>query len=161
MKEAMELVSKCLSLTLATTNEHGVPHCSYAPFVRLENDGFFIFVSALAEHTSNLKRHGRAGVLIVQDESSSQEIFARRRLSLDCAAEFVDRESPGWAAVLDQLRIRHGETVEILRELPDFSLVRLIPTAGTLVTGFANATTLTAENSPLLTLNSPPTPTTG
>jgi len=154
MKQAMELISKCASLTLATTNEHGVPHCSYAPFVRPDNDGFFIFVSALAEHTGNLKRRARAGVLIIEDEHASGEIFARRRLSLDCAVEFVDRETPRWTAVLDALGSRHGDTVDVLRELPDFSLVRLVPTAGTLVTGFASATELTVENSPLLAIDS-------
>lgn len=150
MNQAMDLVGNCATLTLATTNEGGEPHCSYAPFVRPENDGFYVLISALAQHTANLKQQRRASVLIIEDEQSAEDIFARRRLSLDCSAKFIDRTTPQWAVVVDELKHRHGETVELLRELPDFSLVCLVPDAGTLVTGFAQATPLNADNSPLI-----------
>lgn len=135
---------------LGSVSKNGSAHCSYAPFVRPEDDGFYIFISALAEHTDNLLRTGEASIMIIEDESETDEIFARRRLSLQCSAQVISRDLPQWHSMLDLLQERLGDTVAILRDLPDFSLVRLVPNAGTLVTGFANAKTLTPENSPLL-----------
>lgn len=150
MDQSINLVTHCASLTLSTVSQNGEPHCSYAPFVRPDGDGFYIFISELAKHTESLTHNGTAGVLIIEDEAEASDIFARRRISLTCSAKFISREAPNWIAIVDQLQARHGDTVALLRELPDFSLVRLVPSAGTLVTGFAKATELTSENSALL-----------
>ncbi len=134
-----DLLARRRSLVLATRGEGEAPEASYAPFVRDAEGGFHVFVSRLAAHAGNMLAHPRVGVMLIDDEAESRQIFARRRLTLDCRATPVDPDGPGYGPVLDALQARFGEVVGTLRELPDFVLLRLEPVAGRLVLGFGRA----------------------
>jgi putative heme iron utilization protein len=136
-----ELRHHCHSAILATTGADGAPDASYAPFVESgENDGaILILVSGLARHTGNLLRTGRASALLIEDEAASGQIFGRRRATYACRVEPVARDSAAWTTGITAMQARHGAVVTMLRDLPDFQLLRLVPESGTLVLGFGKA----------------------
>lgn len=141
----VELQTSMQSVQLATVGEDGEPHAGYTPFL-MEGNQVIVFVSQLALHTRDLLANGRASVMIISDESSSSQIFARSRVSYQCLAETVARESEDYDVLLDRFEQRHGKMIGLLRQLPDFVLFRLIPQRGQLVVGFGKAYRLTGEN---------------
>lgn len=141
----VELQTSMQSVQLATVGADGEPHSGYTPFL-MEGNQVIVFVSQLALHTRDLLANGRASVMIISDESSSSQIFARSRVSYQCLAEIVARESEDYDVLLDRFEQRHGKMIGLLRQLPDFVLFRLIPQRGQLVVGFGKAYRLTGEN---------------
>ena len=55
-------------------------------------------------------------------------------------------DSQDYTSVLDDYQQRHGKTVELLRQLPDFVLFHLRPRSGQFVMGFGQAYTLSGED---------------
>ena len=124
------------SLILATVSADGVPNASYAPFVRDEAKNFYVYVSGLAIHTRNLLAVPRASILLIEDESNCDRIFARTRLSFECTATVLERESQHWTEIVDRFAHRFGETIAMMRGLADFQVFQLTPTQGRFVMGF-------------------------
>lgn len=127
------------SVLLATADAQGRPHASYAPFLSDEHDQIYVYVSALAAHTRNLEGVAKASLLFIEDEADSPNIFARRRLSLDCRVDTIARDTPRWSSLLDRMAERHGRIVTTLRTLPDFRLLTLIAERGNYVRAFGQA----------------------
>jgi len=127
------------SVQLATIGDGGEAEASYAPAVADEKGRILIFVSELASHTDNLMRHPAASALIIEDESTCQSIFARKRLTLRCQVEEVPRHSHDWDSGIAALEQKHGKMMRYLKTLEDFHLFRLRPLAGRLVLGFGQA----------------------
>ncbi|NET37552.1 MAG: HugZ family protein [Cyanothece sp. SIO1E1] len=134
------------SVMLSTVNASGMPHASYAPFVMDEAKNVYIFVSGLSTHTQNLRTTGKACVLLIEDEAKSQQIFARRRLTLDCRATLLERGQPSWNGIADKFQARFGKLIEMFRELEDFNIFKLVPDAGRFVIGFGAAYKINADN---------------
>ncbi|MCY4051625.1 MAG: pyridoxamine 5'-phosphate oxidase family protein [Gammaproteobacteria bacterium] len=137
-KRASELLSSCKSLQLATVDQYGKPLASYAPFYRTNNGDFFIFVSTLSSHTTNLAI-GTASILIIDDESKSPQIYARNRLAFHCNCVLVNPKENLYGKILDGLEQRHGDIIQTLRTLSDFHLYQLQPESGSFVIGFGQA----------------------
>lgn len=127
------------SVLLATVDAQGQPDASYAPCLEDERGDIYVFVSGLARHTRHLMATGRVSVLFIEDEVAAANLFARRRLTLDCTATAMARDHPHWGAYLDALTERQGSLVGTLRGLADFQLFRLTPLSSTYVRGFGQA----------------------
>ena len=143
-----ELLAKTLSLQLATLGEEDYPHCGYTPYLmREEGDDsvrqFYIFVSELALHTRDLLREPRASIMLIEDEADAKQIFARTRLYYECDVSEINNEHADYTAILDAYEARHGKMVNLLRQLPDFRLLKLQPVSGQFVMGFGKAFRLT------------------
>ncbi len=136
--EILSLIEQLKSLQLATLNESGQPEASYTPFFYRAPD-FYIFVSALAAHTRNLLEHRHCGVLLIEDEAQARNLFARTRLMFDMQVEPVTKEAADYDSILDAMEKRLGNTVGMLRSLPDFSLLRLKFQSGRFIKGFGAA----------------------
>lgn len=136
--QIQELKENCLTLQMATVDEKGQPNVSYAPFVQSKG-GFYIFISDIARHAHNLKHNGQAAIMLIEDENKSRQIFARKRLSFDVKAEIVPFNSPEWQQGVEALATRHGEVVNQLKSMQDFTLFNLIPSRGLFVKGFGQA----------------------
>ncbi len=134
------------SIILSTVNTEGKPNASYAPFVEDESKNFYIFVSGLSTHTRNLSAVGKVSVMFIEDESKSQQVFARRRLTFDCIAELIIRESQEWHKLADLFEKRFGELINVFRDLPDFRIFQLTPTEGKFVVGFGAAYKINGDN---------------
>lgn len=124
---------------LATADASGQPDSSVAPFVLGDDGSLHTYISNLSIHTANLRANPRASVLLIEDESTANHLLARRRLTLRCAAAFVGRDAPGFAAPMQALRDKFGAVMEHLEKMHDFHLVRLVPDRARLVAGFGQA----------------------
>lgn len=131
--------SRRQSLILSTLNVDGTPHASYAPFVMDEDYTFYIYISGLSTHTQNLEHQGITSILLIDDESETQQIFARNRLTYDCQALTLDRETLTWDLVVNRFETRFGPIIQMLRQLGDFQIFKLIPQSGRFVVGFGAA----------------------
>jgi len=121
-----------------------MPSVTYVPFARVDGS-FGIVVSRLAAHTADLVARRPASVLLVDDELERRDAYARARFSIQVTASPQAAGSASAGAIWSALEARHGETVRILRELPDFEAILLEPLRGRLVLGFASAHDLRAE----------------
>ena len=119
--------------------QRGLPQASYAPCVVDEERNIYVFVSGLSAHTQNLTATRKASVLFIEDEAKTQQIFARMRLSYDCTATLLERESEQWSAIAQQFEDRFGNIVEVMRGLADFRIFQLRPQSGNFVVGFGAA----------------------
>jgi len=136
---------KCKTLFLATQSSDGLAEASHAPCLYYENS-FWLFISSLTAHTRNIQRTGVLGALIIEPESDTGNAFARRRQSLQCEARIESRDSPRYDTVLTTFSDTFGETVDVMRQLSDFSLYRLTPISGRYIEGFGKAFELSGEN---------------
>ncbi len=137
--EALAFRDAFKTVLLATADSNAAPDASYAPCVIDEDGRIAVFISELANHTRNLRINPRASLMFIADESTSRNLFARRRLTLSAAAETLPRSHPQWPPLMEKMRDRHGNTIDLLMQLPDFQLFRFTTLEGTWVRGFGQA----------------------
>ncbi len=140
------LIEGMRSLQLSTVGPDGIPHCGYTPYLHQAPSSFYIFVSQLAAHTRHLLANGTVAIMIIADEQSTSQIFARARVSYLCDATRIAPDSPDFTLLLDDYQQRHGKMAGMLRQLPDFVLFQLQPRSGQFVMGFGKAYTLTGDD---------------
>ncbi|MCA9472486.1 MAG: pyridoxamine 5'-phosphate oxidase family protein [Nitrospirales bacterium] len=141
-----ELIRKMQSLQLSTVNPEGLPDLSYTPYLHRPPNHFYIFVSQLAAHTRHMLGNPTVSIMVIADEHTSRQIFARTRVMYQCEAIPVSPDASNYTVVLDGYQQRHGKTVALLRQLPDFLLFHLRPVSGRFVMGFGKAYLLTGED---------------
>jgi len=140
-EEVLDFIDDRLSLQLATLGEDGTPYASYAPFAR-DEESLYVLLSDVAVHGRNLQHHTKASALVIEDEDSAGELFARVRVSYQVEAEELEVGSEAWSRGVDLLEARLGERPRNLSRLADFHLFRLHPKSGRYVKGFGKAYTL-------------------
>lgn len=145
VQEAAAFQSGFDSVVMATTDGDGHPHVSYAVYVADASGAFYIYVSALATHTRNLTQRRQASIMFIEAESQAANPFARKRLTIECGAELIQRDTSLWDEILERFAERHGGIVAVLRGLPDFHLFWLVPARAVYVRGFGQAFTLGPE----------------
>ncbi len=134
---AQQFAAPYQTIVLATTDADSTPHASYAPFV-VADQCLYVFVSQLAAHSRTLLT-GKVTALMIEDEQQAKNLFARKRLTLSCTVSAVDNNSVEGIKRIDQLERERGNTVSVLRSLPDFQLFQLQPVSALFVTGFGAA----------------------
>ena len=139
------------SIVLSTVSAQGQPHSSYAPFVIDASKNIYVYISGLSEHTGNLKATGQASVLFIEDESKTEQIFARRRLTYACNVEVLPREGEQWHAIADQFEKQFGNIIALLKGLADFEIFQLSPQSGQFVVGFGAAYQISGDDLTTLT----------
>lgn len=137
--EVERLLTDVRTLHMSTVSREGVPDASYAPFIRGRDHCFYVNLSRLARHTANIEAKRRVSILLIEDERESNQLFARKRLSFDCDATIVPRDSALWNELMDEFAGAFGEVIELIRPLRDFTLFRLQPRGGTYIRGFGQA----------------------
>lgn len=144
-REALAYPSRHRTVTIATADRDGMPNISYAPYLALTGE-FYIYVSDTVLRTRNLMDTGRASVLFADTERECQNLFARRRLSLECQVVEVPYGSDHYQLVIDCFHESFGSHFRPLTELSDFHLFQLHPVRGLYVKGFGLAYALEGEN---------------
>jgi putative heme iron utilization protein len=134
-----QLVKEQQTLLLSTVSAEGKPECSYTPYIKDLNGTFFIFVSALAKHTQNMQENELVSILFIQNEQDAKNLFARKRAIFDCSISQIKPEYDDYDRLLDKMTVERGETVKMLRSLPDFYLLQLTPLSGRYIAGFGQA----------------------
>lgn len=136
--EIMMMVNSRKTLMLSTLDENNHPYASYAAFA-VGRDCLYVLVSDIAVHGVNLRIHPQASVLIIEDEDSAIELFARLRVTYQVEAEWIQVESDAWHVGIALLTERHGQRITNLSQLSDFRLFKLKPRGGRYVKGFGKA----------------------
>lgn len=127
------------TLHLSTLDENGHPYASYAPYATGE-DCIYVLLSDIAVHGVNLKNNPKAAVLIVEDESESQTIFARIRVNYQVIAEHIPLGAGGdYDLAIDKLHQKQGDRIHNLSGMTDFNLFKLTPIGGRYVKDFGRA----------------------
>ncbi len=128
------------SLIISTVDTDCTPLTSYSPFVKLEGN-YFICISSMLPHYTNMIETKKAHVMIIEDESKANHIYARNRLyfSAQCALE------PEAEKILQLFDARYGDALSFLRDMKDFKVIKLIPQEKSLVLGFGAAYKMDTE----------------
>ncbi|HHW7569503.1 TPA: heme utilization protein HutZ [Mannheimia haemolytica] len=136
--EIEELKQQIKTIMLATIDKDGVPNVSYAPFV-INNGEYQVLITTIARHARNLQEVPKVSLMLIEDESKSRQIFARRRLTFDATVRIIERTDEEWNNSIAALKARHGDLVDELSNMQDFKLFSFKPTAGLFVKGFGKA----------------------
>lgn len=126
------------SAVLGTLSENGYPFSSYAPFY-YDGKTVYIFISNIATHAKNIQRDPRASVFFIEDESKSPQIFARKRISLQCDVTRIARDESSFEPIMQGFVAKQGETLSMLMGMGDFNLYALTPIYGEATFGFGEA----------------------
>ncbi|MDF2155140.1 heme utilization protein HutZ [Vibrio sp. CAU 1672] len=126
------------TLQLATVDAKGRPNVSYAPYVQ-NQEGYFVLISQIARHARNLLENPNVSLMMIEDEGSSKQLFARKRLTFDAVATVVERDTEIWQQVIGQMQVRFGDIIDGLSQLEDFVLFNLKAEQGLFVKGFGQA----------------------
>ena len=133
------------TIILSTITETGEVDTSYSPYFFDGND-YYILISDLAPHSKNIKANSNISFLIIDDESNTKNIYARRRLSFHASATIVERGSEQFDSVVDLLAKKVSKMVYMLAEMNDFNLFKLTPKEGRLVIGFGKTYIIDPQN---------------
>lgn len=137
-EEILAMIDSRKSLMLSSLDVDGKPYASYAPFA-IGDECLYVLISEIAVHGKNLQLNPEASVLIIEDEDTAEQLFARLRVNYAVNAELVEYESEAWKVGLSALEQRHGERVSGLSKMADFKLFKLNPQGGRYVKGFGKA----------------------
>tara|TARA_B100001996_G_scaffold292219_1_gene232430 strand:- start:134 stop:646 length:513 start_codon:yes stop_codon:yes gene_type:complete len=139
IKEKEKIISEMNTMILSTTDSKGIPNASYAPTTIDESGNFYIYISELSKHTQNLLNSNNASLMIIEDESKSDNLFARRRFTMNSNSKEVVRDSNEWNEKIQLLENKFKEQIGFLKNMTDFHLFKLTPIDGLLVHGFGRA----------------------
>jgi len=142
----LEFIKDFKSVVIGTIDSEGLAFSSYAPFV-YENNKFYIFISDIAKHSANIKREEKASLLFIEDESKAQQIFARKRISLQASSSLVKREEKEFVEVIEKFKEKFSQgMMNMLLEMSDFNLYTLKVDNGEATYGFGEAYAIGGEN---------------
>ena len=145
MKKLNELLEAFQSAILGTQSENGYPFSSYAPFY-YDGELVYVFLSNIATHAQNMQERPKASAFFVEDEVKSENIFARRRISLQCDVEMISREDERYSEVMPKFQARFkSDTLGVLMGMLDFNLYALTPIYGEATFGFGEAYNIGGE----------------
>lgn len=145
MQLLAELLDKHQSVTLGTLGSNGYPFSSYAPFY-YDGEQVYIFISNIATHAKNMQKTPKASAFFIEDENQSKNIFARRRISLQCDVQSICREDALFTAIMEQFKNKFDEsTVSMLMNMNDFNLYALKTIYGEATFGFGEAYNIGGE----------------
>ncbi len=143
-EEVSHFIEGFSTLQIASVDEQGNPHASYAPFTRV-NGQFVMLLSDVSRHARNLKQQQKASLMLIESETDAKHLFARKRLTLDCQTSNLDKESDAGQALLQQLETKFGDIVGRLKVLEDFNLFTFTPEQAVYVKGFGQAFNLNGD----------------
>ena len=129
---------------IISVNEDDVTDLGYAPYIFYENY-YYIFVSELSTHVKLLLKKNVGTFMIINDETNSQNIWARIRLKFSAKIEVVIRDSVDFSIICEKIRYKHGKTMNLIKQFSDFHLIKIIPSSGTFISGFGNAFNLEGQ----------------
>lgn len=139
MKTLTELLAGYQSVVLGTQGSNGYPFSSYAPFY-YDGEQIYIFISDIATHAKNIQTTPQASALFIEDESKSENIFARKRISLQCDVTSLSRNDERFNTVMENFKDKFDTSMIImLMGMKDFNLYALRPIYGEATFGFGEA----------------------
>ena len=126
------------SVVLSTIDEDDLPFTSYAPFIK-DNEKYYVYISTMAKHTRNLDANSNIALFFIEDESSCENIFARKRVVLQSTSVKLDRDTDEFNKLISIFEEEHGSTMKMLKTMKDFSIYEFTPNSGEAIFGFGEA----------------------
>ena len=114
------LIKNIHSAVLSTSNLSNENNVSYAPIAVDKKNNFYIYVSELAKHTKNLLSNPNLSFMLIEDESNSTNIFARKRFTVNGEVEVIERDTDYWYSGINVMQMRFREQMKFLIEMRDF-----------------------------------------
>ncbi|MCW5653476.1 pyridoxamine 5'-phosphate oxidase family protein [Hydrogenophaga sp.] len=140
-----ELLTRQRVGALGTLGMDGAPWVSLVPFaVDTALRVLVLHVSALAQHTANLRRDARASLLVSQAEVAGEPVHALPRAMLVTQAQTLESGSEAELSARNAYLQRFPEAAH-MTALGDFSFVALTPLGARQVAGFGAARSLEAD----------------
>lgn len=131
---------------IATLDSDGNPFNSYAPYI-YDDNRFYVYISDIATHAKNLQRNSKASLFFVEDESKTENLFARKRISLQCDSIKINRNSERFEEVLELFAKKFdAKMVTTLKNMLDFNLYEFKVTYGEATFGFGKAYFIGGKN---------------
>ena len=145
MKYLDTLLSPFESTVLGTQSSNGYPFSSYAPFY-YDGQVVYVFISDIATHAKNMQTSPKSSAFFIEDESMTENIFKRKRISLQCDVEKIDRENEGFKIIMKKFQSKFNDgTLSMLMAMADFNLYALTPIYGEATFGFGEAYNIGGE----------------
>ena len=138
-KDLNEFLEDFKSVNISTLDEKGNPFASYAPFIKIE-DKYYVYISRMAKHTSNLERKNICSLFFVEDEKTCANIFARKRAMVQCNSKIIEQDSKDEIDKLSVFKTKFGDSmIDMLKGMKDFHVFEFTPFYGEAVFGFGKA----------------------
>ena len=141
-----EFIATIQTAIIGTLESKGHPFSSYAPYMYDQNR-FYVYISDIATHAKNLQRNPKASLFFIEDESKTENLFARKRVSLQCDSVKIARGSERFEEVLSLFAEKFdAKMVATLKKMTDFNLYEFKVTYGEATFGFGKAYFIGGEN---------------
>lgn len=129
---------------LGTLHE-GTPNLAMVAYAFAEDfSAFYIHVSKLGKHTTDMENDPRVSILITEKDDHRPDPQTLARVSIQGTAEILPRTDPGYAQVKNIYLARFPEAEQLFR-LGDFNLWKITPKGGRFVAGFGRAFNLVPD----------------
>ena len=139
MQNLNEFLQTLKSLTISSLDENKNPFSSYAPYVKY-NHKYYVYLSLMAKHSKNLTENKIASIFFSEDEKDCSNIFAKKRVSIQCNVKRLEQNTQNETEILNEFRIKFGvEMIDMLYKMQDFYLFEFTPFYGEAVFGFGKA----------------------
>lgn len=139
-----ELIGNQRYAALATLH-NGVPAISMVAYALDGASGLLLHISALAQHTGDLRANPQTALLVCQPDSGETNPQLLHRVSIDGIAHEIPRDSADYEQAKAVYLARLPEST-ITFSLGDFSLFRIVPSSGRFVAGFGRAYDIAASD---------------
>ena len=128
------------------TLHDGEPNLAMVAYAFAEDfSAFYIHVSRLGRHTTDMENNPRVRLLITEADDGRLDPQTLARVSMHGTAEMLPRTDPGYAQVRN-LYLQRFPEAEQLFSFGDFHLWGIKPKGGRFVAGFGRAFNLAPES---------------
>ena len=142
---AAELVRRCRAAALGTLRA-GAPAVSMVPYALIGKPlAFVVLVSTLSAHTREMLADANVSLMVMEPDGGAQAPHTLARVSIQGKAEPIARESKRHEAARAAYSTRFPDMTGLF-ELGDFALFAIVPAEVRVITGFAQAATVSAES---------------
>ena len=144
MQYLSELLEPFQTTVLGTVSDNGYPFSSYAPFY-YDGEVVYIFISNIATHAQNMQSRPQASAFFIEDESITQNMFRRKRISLQCDVKIISRDDSSFESIMEAFTQKQRSTLTMLMGMADFNLYALTPIYGEATFDFGEAYNIGGE----------------
>ena len=138
MQSLKELLEPFQTTVLGTISSNSYPFSSYAPYY-YDGEVVYVFISDIATHAQNMQATPKASAFFIEDESITDNMFKRKRISLQCDVKRIARDEAHFEPIMTSFILKQGETLTMLMGMGDFNLYALTPIYGEATFGFGEA----------------------
>lgn len=139
-----ELLEPFQTTVLGTLTDNDYPFSSYAPFY-YDGEVVYVFLSNIATHAQNMQTTPKSSCFFIEDESITQNMFRRKRISLQCDVKLISRDTSSFTGIMEAFIEKQGDTLNMLIRMADFNLYALTPIYGEATFDFGEAYSIGGE----------------